>query len=296
MRPEFAFHRSSQLAHAALGGGGATSPATAEARVRASGVDLEIGQLFTDLRLYLGWTVENAARQLATRPEIIRALERGDFDRLPPWPETQRLVTAFASHGNVSPEAILRRLWRRVNERTGPVHERLGGYEGAATPTVPGAAGLPSGGGLGTIAGRLARPRARDGAGPAPQADFKAVGVEVLHGLRGGLNTLLKAPRRLFLLSADRLGEGSRAIAAIRPHARAALLAAALLAVLVSAVPLGGVLQASVNRLPAPVSGVLSVLTDQIVLATSPVREGHRWIEVDDPRSRRADKLPVRRH
>jgi hypothetical protein len=63
-----------------------------------------------------------------------------------------------------------------------------------------------------------------------------------------------------------------------------------LVSTLALVAPIGG-LQASALRLPPPLAGLMRAISDQLTLAQAPVREGHRWIEVDDPRTRRGDKL-----
>ncbi len=52
-------------------------------------------------------------------------------------------------------------------------------------------------------------------------------------------------------------------------------------------------LQASVSSLPQPLARVFRSTQDYMLYRLAPVRDGLRWIEVDDPRSRRGDKLRV---
>ncbi|MEW5964124.1 MAG: hypothetical protein AB1749_11230 [Pseudomonadota bacterium] len=47
--------------------------------------------------------------------------------------------------------------------------------------------------------------------------------------------------------------------------------------------------------LPPSAQRLVRPVQDYLLLALAPVREGHRWIEVDDPRSRRSAKLPTKR-
>ncbi len=51
------------------------------------------------------------------------------------------------------------------------------------------------------------------------------------------------------------------------------------------------VLQGAVNVVSAPVAKVATGLRETLAVQFAPVREGLRWIEVDDPRSRRSDKM-----
>jgi hypothetical protein len=47
--------------------------------------------------------------------------------------------------------------------------------------------------------------------------------------------------------------------------------------------------------LPAPASRAFRSISDFLAIQFAPVRAGHRWIEVADPRSRRHDKLRIKR-
>jgi hypothetical protein len=60
-----------------------------------------IARFFADLRRSLGITQHQAAAQLLTHPEVIDALENGLIAHLPPWPETTRIVMAYAGWARV---------------------------------------------------------------------------------------------------------------------------------------------------------------------------------------------------
>ena len=47
----------------------------------------------------------------------------------------------------------------------------------------------------------------------------------------------------------------------------------------------------AVVLLPGPVEGAVRAGLDYLVLLTAPRRDGLKWIEVGDPRLRKADKL-----
>jgi hypothetical protein len=47
--------------------------------------------------------------------------------------------------------------------------------------------------------------------------------------------------------------------------------------------------------MPAPIARAVSAGVEAVVLYTAPRRDGLRWIEVADPRTRKADKLEVAR-
>lgn len=63
--------------------------------------------LFADLRQLLAMSPAELAASLGTRPEVILALERGDVGRLPPWPETERIVTGYLSAARIDPRPVL---------------------------------------------------------------------------------------------------------------------------------------------------------------------------------------------
>jgi hypothetical protein len=71
----------------------------------------------------------------------------------------------------------------------------------------------------------------------------------------------------------------------------AGLGAAAMLALLAWT----SMLQAAVVTLAPPLAGVVRHVHEFIVVQMAPEREGLRWIEVADPRSRRGDKLQIAR-
>jgi hypothetical protein len=53
------------------------------------------------------------------------------------------------------------------------------------------------------------------------------------------------------------------------------------------------VLMAAINMLPAALAGPVRSAMDGVVTLSAPRRDGLRWIEVDDPRTRKADKLRI---
>jgi transcriptional regulator with XRE-family HTH domain len=53
------------------------------------------------------------------------------------------------------------------------------------------------------------------------------------------------------------------------------------------------VLEAAVARLPPPVKRLVRGAQNYVIVQLAPVRDGLRWIDVPDPRSRRGDKLPT---
>ena len=52
--------------------------------------------------------------QLATRPEVVQALEQGALFALPPWPETYRVVATYGTLLNLDVQPLLRRIYAQV--------------------------------------------------------------------------------------------------------------------------------------------------------------------------------------
>jgi DNA-binding XRE family transcriptional regulator len=52
-------------------------------------------------------------------------------------------------------------------------------------------------------------------------------------------------------------------------------------------------LMTAVRALPSPIATPIRAAMDGLVAVTAPRRDGLRWIEVEDPRTRKADKLPT---
>jgi transcriptional regulator with XRE-family HTH domain len=67
----------------------------------------EIGALFRDLRRILGLSLADLANRLGTRIDVVTALERGEIGKLPPWPETQRIIAAYTSMARIDPRPVL---------------------------------------------------------------------------------------------------------------------------------------------------------------------------------------------
>src|SRR5262249_33864721 len=79
-----------------------------------AGYDAEVAELFRDLRSASGLSEVDLAAQLATRPEVVQALEQGALYALPPWPETYRVVATYGTLLNLDVRPLLRRLYAQV--------------------------------------------------------------------------------------------------------------------------------------------------------------------------------------
>src|SRR5262245_32436305 len=96
-----------------------------------------------------------------------------------------------------------------------------------------------------------------------------------------------------------RTSERSTAQSAQRRRTRALFAISAPVALLAALVYVAHAAPRPVYRaialLPAPAGHAVRVVLDYVVLLTAPRREGLRWIEVGDPRLRKADKLVTTR-
>jgi Helix-turn-helix domain len=79
-----------------------------------AGYDAEVAELFRDLRSASGLSEADLAAQLATRPEVVQALEQGALYALPPWPETYRVVATYGTLLNLDVRPLLRRIYAQV--------------------------------------------------------------------------------------------------------------------------------------------------------------------------------------
>ena len=79
-----------------------------------AGYDAEVAELFRDLRAASNLSEADLASRLATRLEVVRALEQGALYALPPWAETSRVVNAYGLLLNLDVRPLLRRIYAQV--------------------------------------------------------------------------------------------------------------------------------------------------------------------------------------
>jgi hypothetical protein len=226
--------------------------------------DGEIAKLFTDLRRHLGWSVPQIAQLTASHPNTIAALEAGRIDLLPGWSETARVVTAYVSLARLDPRPALERLAMLMGAARNaapqrPRHIPVAAAHEAATPVAK-------------ILGRFADAAAR----AREQASEPGILTEWAAHLKETANGL------------------ARSVVATRAPVRWVIAGALALIVIGSAAP-SGVLQASVNGISQPISGLWRKISGHGGDVRIIIRNGLKWIEADDPRQRRSDKLPSRR-
>jgi hypothetical protein len=226
--------------------------------------DPEIANLFGELRRYIGLPIPQIAHHIASHPNVIAALEAGRIDLLPPWSETARVVTAYIGIARLDPRPALERLalLMGVAKQTSPAAPR------ASYASPPDEAASPVARILGRFADAAARAR-NDAAEPGFLAEWAAHLKETANCLKASL-WKARAPVRW-------------------------VIAGALALIVIGSAAPSGVLQASVGGISQPISGLWRKISGQTQNVRIIVRDGMKWIEADDPRERRSDKLPSRR-
>jgi hypothetical protein len=195
-------------------------------------VAVEVGCFFRDLRYSFRLSQPEAAHHLGTHVDIIAALEAGDVQNLPPWPETCRIVQMYTSYVGLDPRPILRLIEL-----------------------------------LQTSAGRMpVQPRSYDDDEPEPALR------RMLSGARATLQNVWEG----------RAGQSTKLLFAFS-------IPVALVVLLTQTT----VLEAAVAHLPSPVKRIVQGAQNYVIVQLAPVRDGMRWIDVPDPRTRRGDKLQV---
>ncbi len=72
--------------------------------------DVQLGQIFTNMRLAMKVSRDTIARRLATSVFVVDAFETGTVPSLPHWRETARIVRGYCELLKLDPEPILWRL------------------------------------------------------------------------------------------------------------------------------------------------------------------------------------------
>lgn len=218
---------------------------------------LNCARFFADLRRVLGATPQQVAAQLVTRVETIEALERGEIAHLPPWPETARVVMAYAASGGIDGRPVLSaiaemlREWEvRRSQSAPPVQAFLPPpqYQSQAQNAAP------------RLSPRL------------PVERIRRAGNAIAHGAA-------RLPRE--------------ALAQVRKRPDRAFYAVSFPLVLLVVAANTSLLATPLAVLTKPVASAAQGVKTYYQERFAPVREGFKWIETDDPRERRGDKLPV---
>lgn len=213
--------------------------------------DREQGRLFRELRHVLRLTPNQLAARLDTRREVIEALEAGDVHGLPSWPETVRVVRAFTGLARIDPGPVL----HLIREQMG--REAAGG--GARRGLAP----------FGWK-GRVRR-------------SVEAGAQRVSKGLAG----LPGASGRVARFAGGDPATGL-AFRLLTRKGRRGLLLAVGLPVAIYLLLAQGV---GASYLAGPLAGMAHSVDAFVRAQLAPRRDGFVWIDVPDPRTRRADRL-----
>jgi hypothetical protein len=213
-----------------------------------------IARFFIDLRQALRLTVPQAAQYLQVRPEVVEALETGQVEYLPPWQETAAIVMTYTSMAGVNGRPALNAISGLIS------------YLSSSAPPVRQQPVFRE------------RPRAE----PTPRASPSPNRAPNLAG-------------RNFMRAGSAIANGARrlpqeAFDQVRRRPQRALYALSL--------PLFGLLLLTLHSsifetVARPFGSAVRWVSTYFQEHYGPVRDGMRYIEVDDPRSRRGDKLRI---
>ena len=228
---------------------------------RTSGLDESLGSLIGDMRLALGMTPGELALRLGTTVDTVMTLEQGRLRGLPHWEETQRIVAGLCALHRVDPRPLLQRIY----EQTSPTH-----------------LGAPPERGPGALQRATERTEPRPTARVARQPESKPPRRSQKSANRPVESRSPKKPK----VRVRTRGRGRALMAVAGPMV---IIAAAVW--MVQAQPRA--LRDAITVLPASVAQPMLSGLDTLSIRLAPRRDGLKWIEVADPSSRKADKLPT---
>jgi hypothetical protein len=266
--------------------------------------DTELGQIFLRMRTLLGVSLWDMARLVGAEPTVIADLEAGALSALPPWPELTRLVDAYAAQTGINAQPIFARLMRTLaGTPHAPAVPQAGaqrtitlqpmgaqaGYSAshAHAAPIPASAFVPLADGPRTVVSTVPTGARR----PMPngrsvlQAPALAANAEIVTTRRG--------VSQRFKRGANSTWRGLRR--ALRRRLLGLIVLVGLPVLLVATARLFPVaLYGLLAPLPAVVAAPFKMGADQLVGALAPQAEGLTWIDIGDPRLRKADRLPER--
>ncbi len=249
-----------------------------------AGPEAEIAKLFLDLRNYLGRTQREVAVLVSTDINVIIALETGNIAQLPSWNVVERVVRDYLDLAAMDPEPVLHVLGEQLGVRSvAPAPEIEVAPPVDPMPAVRNVPRSQHQQDAGWFASRARRWRASQADVPVRRTG-NGQPQERTQTVIPAATAAVHAP---VAEAAPEEGHGRRPLQRLRVVA----LVVTVAAILLFQAP---VLDVAVAYLPQPVGAALVQTREFVLLQLAPERDGMRWIEVDDPRSRRADKLPVK--
>jgi hypothetical protein len=291
-----------------------------------------IARFFIDLRQALRLTVPQAAHYLAVRPDVVEALETGQVEYLPAWPDTSAIIMTYTSMAGVNGRPVLNAIGTLFTQLSVPAAPpptrpqpqvvtqpqpqsqaqfRRQFSQTPLQPTVPlGRPAAPQPQSYGENHGyaqgyapvrqqvpqqqdyRAFPPRQMPQRLPAPvdahgPADDDEAEPDIARsGLQVSSRNLLRAGSAI-ASGARRLPQ--QALDQVRERPQRALYALSL--------PLGVLfilMHSSIfATIAQPFEMAVQRMSTYFQEHYGPVRDGLRYIEVDDPETRRADKLQI---
>lgn len=70
--------------------------------------NISFGSLLKEARISKGFELQEAARRLRIRPDILQAIENSDFDRMPPRGYSRNMISAYAKFLGLNPQELTR--------------------------------------------------------------------------------------------------------------------------------------------------------------------------------------------
>lgn len=237
-----------------------------------------IAQFFIDLRRALRLTLPQAAEYLQVCPEVIEALETGQVEYLPAWSDTSAIVMTYTSMGGVNGRPALNAIGHLVSYLSSfaPVQRLPAASEYPQAQIQAQAYSQP-----------YAQPQQFPRSQPLPRSEPRSPSSS---------QPSRQASRHAgnFLRAGSAIANGARrlpqeALNQFRRRPQRALYAVSL--------PLGLLLlmlhSSIFETVAKPFGSAVRWASSYFQEHYGPVRDGMRYIEVDDPRSRRGDKLRI---
>lgn len=178
-------------------------------------------------------------------------MELGRVQALPPWPETVRIISELGKLNRVDVRPIL----ARIRDQVGP----------AGLSQIP----------TSTAAGRRSR----------LSGDPRSVRAQGVRSPAVRVTTGDDAREKRKLRSRRRADRAAKAVSVLTAPV---VLVAGLLWI---AQAQSAAMVAGLGMVPDPLARVARPFIDYLILRLAPERDGLRWIEVGDPRTRKSDKL-----
>lgn len=248
----------------------------------ATNGEAELASLFRELRRVQGLSLSEVAQMLDTRLEVIAALEMGNVKGLPAWHDTVRIVTQYALIARFDAAPVLSLIRRGLDQgraaAPAPLPHKKRHEKQPERRSQP-SQGEPS---EGWVVFKAAFIQPLSDAASSIARAFTPGNAEPIVDAADIVDAAYEEP------STPRFG-GMR----LNRRKTAGLVAA--LFIIVAYFTQGSTLQASLATLQPPIVRLMRGAQDYLLHRAAPVREGLRWIEVEDPRSRRADRLPPKR-